>query len=652
MATTDDMLSDLLARNASLFATLEARQAAEIMLLAGTVDDPNSFNEAGGKVAPLGYYPIVNVNGQTMYFPCQARLKAIALGGANAAVLEGLVAQVGGKLTAVDNAVTSVNAAGEEARTATAGALDAKGKTEQAIGRAQAVVDASTTILAAVPATQSARDIAVAAVGSIANVLVANDRFYYDGRQVALATVDTTFSPDRVVLLDGVVVSFEPPPASTAYATSAGTSDKSNKADYATSAGSAGSAGTAAAIVGPGGSVSGLDRFYLDGRHVATATVDDNLAALTVTWLDGSTDAATATTAGPSPIDASGGLLTTPDRYYLDGKFVIEAVVDGDLVVASATLLDGAGLAGGGTPIAPVITLPPVVCIGDSLTAAGYGNVIAASTGRSVAILAIGGQTSRHIVGRMSAVAYRLTLDNNRIVAGSNNVSAINGAAIIGMASARTSNVQFLSTGSTPAEYSATGWLGSVHGKLTRTATGGPASAPASVAEFYSFLPDVGSVLPVTCPPQTPFVVDYDMDDRTHVLWVGRNNYDDPVQVLADTDAAVRRIGHNRIVLMPPPNGNYPSERASAADPSGYNKFRTIENGLSEKYPRFYLPLRRLLIDKALPALGITPTDQDLIDIADDTVPASLRIDGVHHTTATRGFIAAEVNACLVRRGI
>lgn len=648
---TDDQLFELLGKNAELFAAYEEWANAQIMLLAGTVDDPNSFNQAGGKTGALGYYPVVNVSGQTIYVPCQARLMAIALGGENAEGFELLLAQVTGKLADVDAAIGATRAAAGHAdeRGAYAGNQGdfAKAKGEAA----QGVVDASANILAAVPVTQLARDTAVAAVGSISNVLVANDRYYYDGRQAALATVDIALVPDRVVLLDGAVVSFDPPPASTAYATTSGSSDKATKADFATSAGSAASAGTAASIAGPGGSISGLDRYYLDGRHVATATVDDNLAAISVTWLDGSTDAPSSAS-GPLPVDVTGGLLTTPDRYYLDGKFVIEAVVDTELVVASATMLDGAGLAGGGTPIAPVVSLPPIVCAGDSLTAAGYGNVIAASTGRSVTIVAIGGQTSRHIVGRISAVAYRLTLDNNRIVAGSNNVSAINGAAIIGMASARTSNVQFLSTGSTPAEYSATGWLGSVHGKLTRTATGGPASAPASTAEFYNFVPDAGSILPVTCPPQTPFVVDYDMDDRTHVLWLGRNNYDDPTQVLADTDAAVRRIGHNRIVIMPPPNGNYPSERASAADPSGYNKFRTIENGLAEKYPRFYLPIRRLLIDKALPALGITPTDQDLIDIADDTVPASIRIDGVHHTQAARGFIAAEVNAYLVRRGI
>jgi hypothetical protein len=104
----DDQLAVLLAQNADLFATYEEWANGQIMLLAGTVDDPNSFNEAGGKTGALGYYPVVNVSGQTVYVACIARLKATALGGANAAVLEGLMGQVGGKIADVDNAISKL----------------------------------------------------------------------------------------------------------------------------------------------------------------------------------------------------------------------------------------------------------------------------------------------------------------------------------------------------------------------------------------------------------------------------------------------------------------------------------------------------------------------------------------------------------------
>jgi hypothetical protein len=146
---TDDQLFDLLGKNAELFAAYEEWANAQIMLLAGTVDDPNSFNEAGGKTGVLGYYPVVNVSGQTIYVPCQARLMAIALGGSNAAVLEQLVAQVAGKLAVVENAVAGAGAATALATTKAALAEEKATLAAQKAAAAQTVVDAGAAILAA-----------------------------------------------------------------------------------------------------------------------------------------------------------------------------------------------------------------------------------------------------------------------------------------------------------------------------------------------------------------------------------------------------------------------------------------------------------------------------------------------------------------------
>jgi hypothetical protein len=108
--STDTQLAELLGRNADLFAAYEEWANGQIMLLAGTVDDPNSFNAEGGKTGSLGYYPVVNVSGQTIYVPSIARLKLLALGGANAEVLEGLIAQVSG-VVAIAEQVEAVQAA-------------------------------------------------------------------------------------------------------------------------------------------------------------------------------------------------------------------------------------------------------------------------------------------------------------------------------------------------------------------------------------------------------------------------------------------------------------------------------------------------------------------------------------------------------------
>jgi hypothetical protein len=75
----DDQLSDLLVRQAGLYDVLEERQNADIQILGGTIDDPNSFDENGGKTGPLGFYPITNVNGVTRYYPCLARMRAVPL---------------------------------------------------------------------------------------------------------------------------------------------------------------------------------------------------------------------------------------------------------------------------------------------------------------------------------------------------------------------------------------------------------------------------------------------------------------------------------------------------------------------------------------------------------------------------------------------
>lgn len=476
------------------------------------------------------------------------------------------------------------------------------------------------------------------AIASLSNTVISNDRYYYDGKQVALGAVDAAFVPDTLTFVDGSGMTFQPAPA-VAYAASAGSAVTARTADSATTAGSAGQ------INFPGGSVSGSDRYYFDGKQVAEATVDDSLSVLSALMFDGSSTA-TLPSVGGGSADVTGGLLSASDRYYYDGKQVVEATVGTALEVIDALTLDGNRASGGGTS-APVIapSLPAIVCVGDSLTAADYPERLALLTGRTVAKLAIGGQTSRHSVGRMSAVSYRLTLTDNQIVAGNNVVTAFNGSPVVGMYQINVDNVQFLSTASDLATRTATGWLGSVHGVLTRMAA-------SATSETYWFTPDEGSILPAVLPAGTPFIVDYDMDERTHVLWLGRNNAYRPAQVLADVAAAVRRIGHNRIVIMPAVNGNYPNERSSSADRSNYDATRTIENGLAETFPRLFLNIRRLLISKAPAALGLTLTDQDKIDIADDTVPAQLRTDNVHHQAITRQFIAAEVAASLLRRGI
>ncbi|MDF0490047.1 hypothetical protein PX554_18085 [Sphingomonas sp. H39-1-10] len=76
MSTTDDQLSAISAQLQAFLATLDNSVNWQILFLAGSTDDPDSFDKDGGKTGALGYYPVVNVSGQTVYMPCLARLSA------------------------------------------------------------------------------------------------------------------------------------------------------------------------------------------------------------------------------------------------------------------------------------------------------------------------------------------------------------------------------------------------------------------------------------------------------------------------------------------------------------------------------------------------------------------------------------------------
>lgn len=71
-------IEELLTKNGDLFAAMEREQLGWSMILSGTANDPNSYDEAGGKAGPLGYYPLRDANGTIHYRPCIARIRAIA----------------------------------------------------------------------------------------------------------------------------------------------------------------------------------------------------------------------------------------------------------------------------------------------------------------------------------------------------------------------------------------------------------------------------------------------------------------------------------------------------------------------------------------------------------------------------------------------
>ena len=79
-------LAELNARASTILTRQNDWVDGQVALIAGTANDPDSFNQFGGKTGALGYYPVRNVNGQTIFIPCIDRVKAdtLALSGEGA----------------------------------------------------------------------------------------------------------------------------------------------------------------------------------------------------------------------------------------------------------------------------------------------------------------------------------------------------------------------------------------------------------------------------------------------------------------------------------------------------------------------------------------------------------------------------------------
>ncbi|WP_347269849.1 phage head spike fiber domain-containing protein [Rhizorhabdus histidinilytica] len=123
-------------------------------LIAGSVDDPASFDAAGKPASdpthgPLGYYPLLDGSGNTVYYPCRAR--ELAIGAADVAG-EILDEAEGYAVSAAGSASTATTKAGEAAGSATTAGT---AKTQ-----AEAARD---TAVSAKTAAEAARDAALAA---------------------------------------------------------------------------------------------------------------------------------------------------------------------------------------------------------------------------------------------------------------------------------------------------------------------------------------------------------------------------------------------------------------------------------------------------------------------------------------------------------
>lgn len=267
--------------------------------------------------------------------------------------------------------------------------------------------------------------------------------------------------------------------------------------------------------------------------------------------------------------------------------------------------------------VAAVQSTGNIACWGDSLTASGWPEQLAALMPlRTVYNGGVGGDTSTHIATRQGGNVMRITVAGDEIpVAGGVAITAAVGGGIQN-------------------NRSITGTLSGVAGTLARDGSGNysftraTAGAATKIEPVTAFLSDGGGKL-----------------GDTVVLWLGRNNYADTATVKADVAACIAALTYaqKRFVVMGVINGNYASEFKNQ---SGWTIMTQLNSDLLALYPRNFIDIRAKLVRSYNPAIP-----QDVTDFNNDIVPGSLRTDSIHLTTAGKAIVAQAVNDFLTLKG-
>lgn len=145
-----------------------------------------------------------------------------------------------------------------------------------------------------------------------------------------------------------------------------------------------------------------------------------------------------------------------------------------------------------------------------------------------------------------------------------------------------------------------------------------------------------GSAVSVGSSP-VPLVVNAGtLNNFGETIWVGRNNLNEPSQIMADIAAMVANLGSNKhFVIISIMNGS-----GEGIGTGTYNSVVAINSLIQATYPNNYIDLRGYLANsitingqtttQGLVDAKITPTSTDLSDIAANIVPSSLRTDSLH----------------------
>lgn len=280
----------------------------------------------------------------------------------------------------------------------------------------------------------------------------------------------------------------------------------------------------------------------------------------------------------------------------------------------------------GGSGVTNLLPTADIACWGDSMTAGSgasgsatrYPQTLGTELGRTVANLGIGGQGSAQIAGRQGGIPVAVTVSGNEIPAsGAVSVTAISPAILTG--------------GTSTATLTQTGTLAGVPGTLSKT--GYPAT--------YTFT-RAASGSAVSCPAGSLFVSDQIAQyiGSTVVIWAGRNDTRTTrASMLATRDNILAMISAltpqvKRVLVLPVFNGRAVATAGGAYEPQGsaaYDAIQLVNEELARTLGDSFLAgLRDYMVRYAIYDAGLTPTADDLADMALDCIPRSLFSDDIH----------------------
>ena len=259
----------------------------------------------------------------------------------------------------------------------------------------------------------------------------------------------------------------------------------------------------------------------------------------------------------------------------------------------------------------PIRSGPNILCIGDSMTQGNQDGTgvtypdelqkLLSEAGHpgSVTNFGAGGETSVTITARAGGNPF-VVLPVGGVI------PATTGAVQITLLPINGAPVDPLKQG--PSTYIAT--LAGVRGTFSRTIAG-------DVFTYYFARFVAGIEIPVNRPEPMYLEIAEAARSDIAVIWMGQNGPSTD-RAIQDAEAIINHMKalDKRFIVISMPGGS------SAQDADDSKWFA--------KFGRRFIPIRQYMVQYGLADAGITPTAQDLVDMASGTVPTSLRTDAVH----------------------